>query len=261
MPVDLRIKDLLVASLMIGALTLSAGYAARAQSADSLLARGRALEKSMQEGAALTIYRQLLAGDSDNLGALTRASVLLIREGKRQKTPRDGKSYYLQARTLSARALGLRADDKEANLSMAMALAQLSLSAGAKEKAGYIRDVKTYADKALLIDSTYAEAWRVLGNWNLQVSNLGFAEKAATKLLFGSLPAATTARAVADLEKSHRLAPASVGVLYDLANASHAAGQDLAAIDALKQALRLRPILQDDRAVQQQCREMLERLQ
>lgn len=233
----------------------------RGQSADSLVARGMRLEQSMEEAAALAVYNKALANDSGNLQALTRASVLLVREGMRQKTSRDGKPFYLQAKTLSEKALHLGADDKEANLSMALALQQLSFLAGAKEKAGLIRDVKTYTDKALLIDSTYGAAWRVLGDWNYQVSSLGFAERAATRLLFGSLPPASLDQAIADYKRSHQLDPTSVVNLYALAKAYHDNGQDLQAIATLKQAIRLRPLLQDDRDLQDRCRKMMESLQ
>lgn len=247
-------------TLMIAA-GLLAAIVTRAQSADSQVTRAVQLEHSMHEAEALTVYKQILARDSQNLKALARASILLTREGMRQKASRDGKSFYLQARSLSDKALRVGADDKEANLSMALALQQLSYLAGAKEKAAYIRDVKTYTDKALMIDSSYAAAWRVLGSWNYQVSSLGFAERAATKLLFGSLPAASIEEAIADFRRSHELDPSSIRSLYELAKTYHANGQDRQAMATLTQAIRLRPILQDDRGLQAQCRKMLEGLQ
>lgn len=231
------------------------------QSADSLVAEGRRLEQSMQEAAAIGKYKAAIEEDSLQSGALSRVSILLTREGDRQHNAKAGKSYYLQARDYARAALRAKPDGREANLAMAMALQQLSQAAGAKEKAGYIRDVKTYADKALLIDSAYAAAWHVLGNWNYQVSSLGFAERAATKLLFGSLPAASLDAAVADYQRCRQLAPSFLRNLYDLAGAYHAQGKDLQAIATLNQALRLRPVLQDDHAIQERCRNMIQELQ
>lgn len=239
-------------------LTWTAGLA---QSADSAMNRAFHLEKEMHEAEALAVYRSVINRDSSNLKALTRASFLITRQGMRQQPAREGKPFYLEARGLAERALHLAADDKEANLSMAMALQQLAGLAGAKEKAACIRDVKTYTDKALLIDSSYAAAWRVLGAWNYQVSTLGFAERAATKLLFGSLPAASLDQAIAAFRRSHQLDPTSIASLYALAKACHANGQDLEALAALKQAVRLRPIHADDRALQARCREMTASLQ
>lgn len=247
-------------TLMITAGLLVA-LSGHAQSADSQITRALQLEQSMHEAEALTIYKDIIQRDSEQLKALTRASMLLTREGMRQKTSRDGKPFYLQARSLSDKALRVGADDKEANLSMALALQQLSYLAGAKEKAAYIRDVKTYTDKALVIDSSYAAAWRVLGSWNYQVSSLGFAERAATKLLFGSLPSASIDQAIADFKRSSELDPRSILSLYELAKTYHASGQDREAMKSLTQAIRLRPILQDDRSLQAECRKMLESLQ
>lgn len=248
-------------TLMIAAALLAVTFSRAQSAASGMINQATKLERSMHEAEALKIYKQVLAADSDNLRALAGASVLLTREGMRQKTPRDGKPFYLEAKGLSERALRVGADDKQANLSMSLALQQLSYLAGAKEKAAYIRDIKTYTDKALMIDSTYAPAWRVLGSWNYQVSSLGFAERAATKLLFGSLPAASIDQAIRDLRRSHQLDPSSILTLYELARTYHAAGRDMPAMTTLKQAIALRPILQDDRDLQNRCRKMLEGLQ
>jgi tetratricopeptide (TPR) repeat protein len=232
-----------------------------AQSADSLVANGIRLEKAMQESKALQKYYTAIKIDSDNAQALWRASILNTREGMRQSSEKAGKSYFNAAKNLAVSALRKNSNNKEANVAMAMALWQLSLSAGAKEKAAYIKEVKTYINKALLIDSSYALAWHMSGNWNYEVSTLGFAERAATKLLFGKLPAASLDRAVKDYEKCRELDPRFIQNMYDLAKAYHAQNKDLQAISTLKQALRLRPVRQDDRNIQEECRKMIGRLQ
>jgi hypothetical protein len=233
----------------------------RAQGPDSLVVQGVHLEKTMQEGGALKKYTQAIALDSTNVAALSRASILYMREGRRQKTAKEGDPYFLQARALAENALRSNSNDREANLAMGMALRELSLSAGAKEKAAYIKEVKTYIDKLILIDSTFAPAWHLSGEWNMEVSSLNFAERAAARLLFGGLPQASVQKAIADYSKSQKLDPSNIRNRFALAQALHADHKDLDAIAMLQQALRLRPIYQDDRDTQKACREMIQQLQ
>lgn len=231
------------------------------QATDSLVNHGLKLEKAMQEAAALQQYLTVLKTDSFNLTALNRSAILTIREGKRQKTAKAAIPYYRTAKDLASTALRTDPDNKESLVAMATALRQLSLHAGAKEKAAYLKEIKADLDKALQIDAAYAPAWHALGNWNYDISKMNFAERAATKLLFGGLPDASFAAAIKDYLKCQRLDPAFILNISDLAKAYHANEEDLKAITALKQAIRLRPILQDDRMIQQECKKMLESLQ
>jgi tetratricopeptide (TPR) repeat protein len=247
-------------SFCIGLLFLLPGTL-MAQQVDSLVMQGQHLETAMQEAAALKKYEQAAALDSTNVTALSRASILYTRQGRRQKTTKAASPYFLEARALAEKALRRNSNDRDANLAMGKALRELSLTAGAKQKAAYIKEVKTYIDKLLLIDSTFAPAWHLSGDWNMEVSSLNFAERAATRLLFGGLPQASVGQAIADYSRSQKLDPSNIETRYDLARALHADHKDLDAISTLQQALRLRPIRQDDRDIQKACREMIQQLQ
>lgn len=231
------------------------------QNTDSLVRRGLELEHSMKEAAALQQYASVIKIDSTNLTALNHSAILTIREGKRQKTAKVAVPYYLAAKNFSSTALRISPDNKETLATMANVLRELSLHAGAKEKATYLKEIKSHLEKALQIDSTYAPAWHALGNWNYDISQMNFAERTATKLLFGGLPNASFANAIKAYLQCRRLDPSSIENVYNLAQAYHANEEDLKAIATLKQAIRLRPILQDDRMLQQKCKKMLESLQ
>lgn len=232
-----------------------------AQSADSLVRQGLSLEKHMQESLALKKYNEAIQQDSANLVALHQAAILSVREGKRQKTRKAAVAYFNRAKLYASKAVDLNPNNKESLLAMASAVQQLSLHAGAKEKASYLKATKSYLDKALQIDSTYGRAWHLLGNWNDEVSQMNFAERAAMKLLFGGLPDASLDAAILNYKKCLRLDPSYIRNYYDLGRAYHQKEEDIKAIAILKQAIRLRPIQQDDRAIQQECKKMLESLQ
>lgn len=242
-------------------LLLSLQHLLKGQSANTLLQEGLQLEQQAKEAAALKNYQLVLQQDSSNVVALNHAAILMAREGKRQTKVKSAEPYFLTAKNYASRALRVHAEDKVSLVALSMALQQLSLHAGAKEKAAYIKEIKTYLDKAIQIDSAYGPAWHLLGDWNIEVSQMNFAEKAATKLLFGGLPEAGMDAAIAAYARCRRLEPASIENYFDLARAYHTQGNDTQAMAMLKQAIRLRPVAQDDRAIQQQCKDMLQSLQ
>lgn len=236
-------------------------FSVQAQAVDSLVARGMRFENAMNEQEALKQYQAAIALDSGNVEALCHASILTSREGNRQKNSGQKTFYFDKAKSLAATALRKSTDNKEANYAMALALMHLSTVSGAKEKAADLKAIKTYADKALLIDSKYAVAWNILGKWNYEVSTLNFAERTALKFLFGKLPIASLDNAINDYLKCRQLDPGYIQNVYDLAIAYHAKGQDVEAITTLNEAIHLRPILQDDRSIQENCRNMIQQLQ
>lgn len=232
-----------------------------AQTVDSLVARGQRFEQSMEEAQALKQYQAAVALDSGNIEALCRASILTSREGNRQKAPGQKMPYFSHAKSLAETALRKAPDNKEANYAMALALMHISAISGAKEKAAALKAIRVYAQKALLIDQNYAQAWHILGEWNYEVSTLNFAERTALKFLFGKLPVASLENAISDYLRCRKLDPSFIENVYDLAMAYHAQGQDVQAITTLNEAIHLRPVLQDDRAIQENCRKMIQQLQ
>lgn len=232
-----------------------------AQTVDSLVVRGQRLEKSMNEAQALKQYQAAIALDSGNIEALCRASILTSRAGKRLNTPSQQILLFNHAKSLAETALRNAPNNKEANYAMSLALINLSSVSGAKEKAAALKAIKMYADKALLIDHNYAQAWHILGKWNYEVSTLNFAERTALKFLFGKLPVASLGNAISDYLRCRQLDPSFIQNVYDLAMAYHALGQDVKAISTLDEAIHLRPVLEDDRTIQENCRKMIQQLQ
>lgn len=231
------------------------------QKDSSLYDQGKQLEKSMNEKAALAVYQQLIAASPGNVAALCRASVLSAREGDRQKDKSVKQSFFTFAREYADSALSQAPNNGEAHLAMAIALQHAATLAGAKEKMEYLRDMQKHVELALKIDSANARIWHVSGQWNLAVSNMNFAERAAAKMLFGGIPQGNLVQAIHDFEKSRLLDPSFIANDYDLANALHKNGEDLKAIEVLKQTLRLRNRYQDDAAIKQACQELLSKLQ
>lgn len=228
---------------------------------DSLMNEAHEMVLAKKESKALSNYKAVINLDTGNTKALTQASILTARAGRRQPSKALKEKLFAQARVFAVRSLRNNSNSAKANVAMADALNELALLSGAKEKINLLKDVKDFLDKALLIDSSYAKAWYLLGKWNMELSSLNFAERTAAKLLFGGMPDAGLGKAITAFEECRSLDPAFIPNYYHLAQAYDANERDLKAIATLKQALHLRPILQDDLAIQQKCKEMMEKLQ
>lgn len=228
---------------------------------DSLMTEAHKLVEEKQEAKALSIYKAVINLDTANAEALIQAGILTVREGRRQPSKAAKEKLFSEARSFAESALRKDPSSVKANVVLANALNELALVSGAKDKINLLHNAKDFIDKALLIDSGYAHAWHISGRWNMELTSLGFAEKTAARLLFGGMPDASLDKAIADFEKCRQLSPSFILNYYDLAKAYHLAGKDLKAIATLQQAIRLRPVLQDDLDIQQKCREMIEQLQ
>ena len=73
-----------------------------------------------------------------------------------------------------------------------------------------------------------------MGKWNYEVSNLSAFEKAAVKIIYGGLPAASLNNSIMYYEKAKSLAPLFTLNYLELAKAYHKNDDDTKAISLLK---------------------------
>ncbi|PUZ24296.1 Tetratricopeptide repeat-containing protein [Chitinophaga costaii] len=234
---------------------------AKAQTVEELLQQGDQLEKQMKEVDALNKYKEVLKIQSNNLTALTWASLLDSREGDRQEKKEAKSRFFEEAKAYAAQALAVGPNDPDANYAMAVAMGRIALIAGAKDKVAASKDVKQYAELAIKFRPNFGEAWYVLGKWNYEVATLNAFEKGAAKMLFGGLPDGTLANAIADFEKCRQLNPGFILNYYDLAIAYKKNDQIDKAEEILRKVPALRPIHQDDPKFKANCKKLLEDMQ
>lgn len=226
------------------------------------LQRADSLFKNYQEEAALEAYNQVLQEDPDNLSALWHSSLLYSRIGNRLEDEEQEKKYYNLARDRAERALNEDSTDSQANFVMAVAMGRMALIVGSRERVAASRDIKKYAERALEADSSNAGAWHVLGRWNLEISDLNFAERLAANVLFGGIPeGASVEKAVEYIQKAIDLNPDFILYYYDLAKAYERLDQEEQAISTCQQALELPTRAPGDDNVKDDCRELINDLQ
>jgi Flp pilus assembly protein TadD len=122
-------------------------------------------------------------------------------------------------------------------LSLAICYGKLGSYSDTRTKIEYSRLVKDHALRALALDPAYDYAHHVLGRWHYEVASLGAATRFLVRLVYGGLPAASTADAVRFLRRATELAPALPAHRVELGFALLADGQTAAAKKTFEQSL------------------------
>lgn len=241
-------------------LFFSATLSAFAQT-DEQVERAHVLFENQQQKQALEAYNEILIENSDHFKALWRTSLLYAQIGYRLDDGKRKKEYFRNAKERAVQALELKPKNSYANFAMGIALAQLALAAGARDRVAATHDIKKYGDRALRFDSTNAGAWHLLGRWHFEVANLNFAERLAANVLFGGLPAgASTQKAASNIEEAIELRPGYILYYYDLATVYDELDKEEKAIAACREALE-KPILTPaDSKTKSDCRELIDSL-
>ena len=233
---------------------------ARAQDVGYLVREGEQLQKSMKDEDALKKYQEALRLSPNDIAALVKASETNSILGNRQQDAKRKREFFTAARTYAESALKIDSAHAGANYVMAMAMGRMSLISGGKEKAQYVRDIKSHVDASLKADPNHARSLHILGKWHHEVTSLNFAEKAALKLVYGGLPSSSLSQAIQAYEKARSLDPSFVLNHLELAKAYRANGQSDKAIDVLTRMQRLPPKSADDAGYKAEGKKMLDSL-
>lgn len=231
------------------------------QTVEESLAQAKQLTLQMKETEALQQYKDILQADPGNVTALNQSSLICSREGARQKDKSAKMEWFNNAKIFAYEAMKVDVENPESNYAMALAWARIAQISGAKEKVAAAKEVKKYVDLAIKFKPDYGEAFHLLGKWNFDIYNLSSIEKAAAKVLFGGMPAATLEDAIANYEKCRQLTPGFILNYLDLAIAFRQNNQETQAMEILNKAMRLRPIYQDDPGYKAECKKLLDSMQ
>lgn len=231
------------------------------QDVTALIKEADRLEAVPDEMAAFTKFKEVLKIKPTNLHALSKASELCSRIGKRQKDHKLRDEYYTAAKIYAETALKLDPTNAEASCSMAIALGRSTMSKTGKEKMMNAKEIRKYVDISIKSNPNYFLAWHVLGRWHYELSSLNFFERSAVNLFFGGLPSTSFKESVAAFEKSEALTPGFILNYFELAKAYQRNGQTPKAISTLKLLLTLPNHTEDDPVIKEDSKKMLAMLQ
>lgn len=232
-----------------------------AQDVTPLLDEAAKLEKNLQEKEALETYQSILKIQPDQITALCKAAELTGRLGSRLKNNDQKSAFYEASKIYAEKALSQKQNYADAYYAMAYTTMKLATVTKGKEKAANLRDMKFYADSALLFTPSHAGALYIAGKWNIEIYNLNAGEKAAIKVLFGGMPKASLDAAIHDFEKARAANPWMLVNYLDLATTYVQNHNTDKAIEILNKMVKMPPRTGDDESLKAEGRKLLASLQ
>lgn len=173
----------------------------------------------------------------------------------------------LVQKDLVARALacGLQAVQADPNNATAHACVAVCYAKGCafadlKTELTYSRRFKLEADMAIALDPRQDIAYYLLGRWNYEIANVGLLARAFVKVVYGGLPKASNADAIANFQKAIQLAPDRILHHAGLAMAYAAAGERQLAVAEWAKCRAMKPAGLEDQEAQRDAAKKLDAL-
>lgn len=239
------------------------GYDALGQEVD-FFQQGLSLEKEFKVEAALEKYELAIRQNPKDAKALTHASRMLSNIGGRLPNTEVTKKMELfeSARKYSEKSIELNQADPDARLAYVISLGLISeIVTSPHDKVRYAKNIHHEASSILQIDSTFAEAYFILGKWQYELSRLNWVEMMACKLFFGGFPEEISfQKALHYFTLANSYKPNYILFLYGLASAQHELGKTDKAVQTLRKALSLPLSEPDDATRKERCEALLKQI-
>jgi len=158
----------------------------------------------------------------------------------------------LAQRALACSFQAVKADSNNAtaHACVAVCYAKNSLFADVRTKLNYSRLIKLESERTITLDPKQDIGYYLLGRWNYGVANVGLVSRAFVKVVYGGLPEASNAEAVANFKKAIELAPDRILNHAGLAMVYETTGETKLEIDELKKCRELKGISLEDEDAQ-----------
>jgi len=165
----------------------------------------------------------------------------------------------LVGRALACALAAVRADpgNATAHASLAVAYAKSCAFADLQTQLAYSRLFKREAETAIALDPREDIAYYLLGRWNYAIANAGWLSRAYVKLVYGGLPNASNAAAIANFKRAITLAPKRIIHHAGLALAYAAAGEKSLELVELRKCRDLKPAGPEDVDAQREAMRQL----
>lgn len=242
------------------ALPLSEAFAQRAH----LFGEGLAFEKEFKVEAAFEKFELAIRQNPKDSESLTHASRMLSTIGSRlPKTESNQKQeLYEKAKVYAEKSIQLNPFDTENRLAYVISLGlQSEIATNPQDKVRYAQNIHNEATKILQLDSTFAEAYFILGKWQYELSRLNWMELMACRLFFGGFPEEISLeRALEYFQQANTYKQDYILFLFGLASAQHALGENEKATQTLQKALSLPLSEPDDTTRKERCQALLKQI-
>jgi len=174
------------------------------------------------------------------------------------KAPAVQKDLVARALECSLRAVSLDSSNATAQACVAVGYAKSCDFADIRTKLEYSRRFKRAAERAIALDPREDIAYYLLGRWHYGVANVGLLSRAYVKLVYGGLPQASNAEAIANIQKAIALAPDRVIYHAGLAMIYRTTGEGQLELAELEKCRSLKPAsLEDEEARRDAVKELM----
>ena len=151
-----------------------------AQNTSTLIQQAEQMERQLKEADASNLYQAVLLQDPRNVQALCKLAELQSILGEKATDKKAKQLYFETSYSFAKRAWLADSNRVEPNYVMAMASGKMTdFESDNKKVVGYVRDIKYYAERAILINPNYGKAQYVLGKWHYEMYILTGFKKAA----------------------------------------------------------------------------------
>ena len=246
--------------LCLFAALLAVAPALRAADADALVRDALAAEARFDSKVALDLFRKADTAHPNDPVILQKIARQYSDLTFDLTEPAEQKRSCFEALAYAKRSVELAPKNPVNVLSLAICYAKIGLYSDTRTKIANSRLVKDYAEQALVLDPNYSYAHHVLGQWHHEVASIGSATRFIVKLVYGGLPAASTAEGVRHLRRAVELSPDLPSHRAELGFALLADGQREAARKEFEHALKMPKREKYDEESWRRAREALKKM-
>jgi tetratricopeptide (TPR) repeat protein len=165
-----------------------------------------------------------------------------------------------RALACALQAVKVDSNNATAHACVAVCYAKSCADADIKTRLAYSRRFKLEAEKTIALDPTQDVAYYLLGRWHYGVANMGLVSWALVKVVYGGMPEASNAEAIANFKKAIALAPNRIMHHAGLAMVYDATGEMKLEIAELEKCRALKPTVPEDQDAQRDAEKKLAEL-
>ncbi|MEO8206119.1 MAG: hypothetical protein ABI615_08055 [Chthoniobacterales bacterium] len=231
-----------------------------AQTVDELLKKGDQLDLALKNREALMMYLEadkLRPNDAHILHLISQEYALMMAD---VSTKKEKTALATQALDYAQRAKTADPNNAKARLGLAICYGRIAELQTPSKRVEYARKIEEETQAALKLDASNDYAWHVLGRWNYEIANLNPLLAFVVKRVYGKLPNASNANAIANFKKALSLNPNRLIHHAELGRAYAAAGDKALAKIELEKALSMPSKEKDDNETKARARAALAQL-
>ena len=237
-------------------------FFAKSQETGLLFKEADNFERQLKDIEALDKYKQIVAIEPTNIKALVKAAELNAALGGRESNKVNKRLFTESAMVFAKKAYETDSKNADANYVMAMVSGKMTdIETENKKIVQYVKDVKSYSEKALAINPNHARANYSLGKWHYEMVNLMGLKKVAVKLFYGGMPDGDLDSAIVHFEKCKSADPYFVLNYLDLAKAYRDNHRPTQTIEILTKLIKLPIRTADDAALKAGGAKLLDAVQ